>query len=244
MLDLNTQKLPVEGVPELETRVQTKGVKYPFFLSLCKYTLERYWHDVLQNCAKGSFPKGLRFDGIDTFTTDLKEKVVLPKDPIKAWRLCYSVFSKMGMRVPYSVVAPPPVEQNVENDWKKIRTKHSKDIVILKFVAYLKKEHKLKSTETKQVLGLIQLALSLNAISHAHIKMIDGSITEIEGLKFDVKHRRFVYPLSSSYEPLPKGEVAEAAPTKKKKKLEGEVDKYVRHLSTVATLKKRAPRTT
>uniref|UniRef100_A0A6C0M0I8 Uncharacterized protein n=1 Tax=viral metagenome TaxID=1070528 RepID=A0A6C0M0I8_9ZZZZ len=50
----------------LDTHSPTASVPYPAFNECSGYTLDPFWIDVLENCAKGRFPKGFR---------------VSPKDP-------------------------------------------------------------------------------------------------------------------------------------------------------------------
>lgn len=208
------------------------NIRYPIFTNFTKYTLERYWHDLLDQCSKGSLPKGIRFD-IRTnslLIESTKETFILPKDDIIGWRMCYQVFKKMGLGPPSSIEIPKPLEHIIENSWKKIRSKHSRDTLILKYVLSLCKKYNLKPSETKQLLTLLHLALTLNTITPQSIIMNDGNITRIDGLTFNREKRLFNYPLSIKTD---KTKITSRTRQTKKNKIELEMDRYIRHMSNV-----------
>lgn len=217
-----------------------KNFKFPMFLDMCKFTLERYWHEVLTLCAKGTFPKGIRYDSNQNLINidGCKESYVLPKDLLSAWKMCYTSFKKVGLGST-SIVIPSPIIHNIETEWKKIRSKYIKDTLILKYVSLLAKKYNLKASETKQLLGLLQLASQLSAISPTNVIMKNGEISRIDGLLFNSKKRCFSFPLSKSYD---EENIEPAVQTKKRKRLDIELDKYLRHLSVLNNSRKKVMR--
>jgi hypothetical protein len=85
-------------------------------------------------------------------------------------------------------------------DWKKVKNRRMKDNLITNYCLAMKKKHKLKYKETKQLYDLIKDSLfELGIQKSDDFEMKNGEIVKIQDIYFDKKTNQFVNKRFTNY---------------------------------------------
>ena len=161
---------------------------YPCFRDCQDFTLDQYWKDVFFACACNKFPRSIRYDGssgtlyIRTPSVRGRSKVEaidLPDRPEEAYEVLIEVFrEKLGL---YSTkdlqIKKKELDEiqkqrrvNMDCEWKKLKPRSIKDLLIMNYVSKLKEDHGLTSKETKNLLNTIQLGFKFFELNSKDIE--------------------------------------------------------------------------
>jgi len=181
-----------------------KGVVlYPEFEKCKDYTLDEYWQELLDGCAKGKMPKNSRYDPnsktIYTYTKKKSEANVLsPDDPIEMFRTVMNIFRDV-----LELVSPSETKEVKDSmavsislegvdDWKKVKVKYLKDQMMRNYVQSIRGKYKLSKNETRQFMSFLHLGFQFKNFQASDVHCTDGIIESIDGFEFDLTTRRFV----------------------------------------------------
>ena len=177
---------------------------YPIFEECKKYTLDSYWKDILSDCSINRFPMGARYDPKrNTLTIKTKSHSsvhALPTEPVELYTVLVKIFrEELGLKSDREVALQRDKLERIiearnnakEGEWKKIKTKLIRDEILMEFTEKLCKEYKLSGTETRKLHSLISLGFQFKSLISDDVVYEDGQITEIRGLEFDEKKKKF-----------------------------------------------------
>ena len=203
----NTSQPKVEA-SSTPTPMLTPKLKYPIFLECLQYTLDPYWRQVFEDCARGRFPKG---SGIDTAGNAVyfKGKNVqwhqLSENPELLYCELKGLFqnnlnlkSKKDRSDTHKEVEvlKTQIESLYSGTWHSIRKKSIKDALIRNFVLNLKEAYSLSQQQTIYLHRLLQLGFLFNWIDPDSVKYEDKQILEIGNLYYDDATQKFELELS------------------------------------------------
>lgn len=171
-----------------------KSESYPIFEECKHYTLDPYWLDIFESCAKGKFPKGLRYsDGVlMVYIGKKSECITLNKNAKELYITMIDVFkNKLGLKSPRDT-AKQRLDVNKikerlatkeQDDWKHIRPKKTREMLISQYVLEMGREHNLTGSQEKQLLRIIKLGMAFKAIQSGDVSYHDGKIHSIDGIE-------------------------------------------------------------
>lgn len=93
---------------------------------------------------------------------------------------------------------------NMDCEWKKLKPRSIKDLMIMNYVSQMKQEHDLTPKETKQLLGTIQLGFQFKELNSEDVEYADREIKSIRGLEYIENERGWV--VTNSAKPTSKSE--------------------------------------
>lgn len=199
-----------------------KKIVHPIFHECAEYTLDPFWQQVFDECARGRFPRGtsinaagniVYFRNKDNSFTSYK----LDKTPEVIFQDLKELFQKFlnfkshqdrqDIRDELDNICRD-INEIFAGDWKKIKRKKIKEPIIRKYILDLQKEYSLDSKETSQVAQLIKLGFLFNWINNDDVDYKDQRILNIKTLHFDETERTFELeepdtPQKREYKPKP-----------------------------------------
>lgn len=185
----------------------TPTIIYPLFLDCQDFTLDDYWKDVFYNCACNKFPKRVRYDAKNN-TIILKSSTAggktemfnVPHEPEETFKVLMDVFrEKLSMRSSKDLCIRKSELETIEKDnqvnldceWRQIKPRSIKDQILIEHIKTKIVEHKLSSSEVKQLWNTITLGFQFKKIDSGDVHYETGKILNINGLTFDMKSRKF-----------------------------------------------------
>lgn len=196
--------------PEATPDASDKKIIHPIFMECSELTLDPYWKQIFEECAKGKFPTGSSIDNtgstiyiktqktkgnsrsfltyklsdnVETIFVDLKEmfqKHLLHKS--KQDRLLIAEEIQDICR---------DLREVYNGDWKDIRKKNIKEPIIRRFILSLQEKYSLSIRETEDLTNTLDLGFSFNWIPNDAVVYKDQEIKEITILHFCEKTRTF-----------------------------------------------------
>lgn len=171
---------------------------YPFFHECGKYTLDPFWKEKFEELANNIFPDGLRYDQknnrfmIEGVSTPLPVKVTdAYKKILDVLKNKFKIYSNRELSEKYG---EEEFKKKVETiEFKSVKSKHTKEQLIMEYASKLKKEYNLTPSEFSNLLATIQLAFQFKSLTVDDVEY-DGTIKKIEGLKFSKDNRTFLVP--------------------------------------------------
>lgn len=187
------------------TRRSTKAnnkVVYPIFEEAATHTEgDLFWIKIMEDASRNIFPKMYRYkDGILSFKqkTKLTSKEICQDDPILCLKNMQDFMRGNGL---YSVrdnaVKMEEINKlrdeasKVELEWKNIRSKKTKKLLIARYLAYLGKRYDLTRLELSRLINLARIANSVGMIGTPTIVMENDQIVDIKIICFDPETRDF-----------------------------------------------------
>jgi hypothetical protein len=175
------------------SRVIDKKVIYPVFTKCAEFTLDRFYIDIFNNCARGDFPNGSRVGRGSMYIIAGKNKfktVDLSIDPkelysliIRHFRddlnLCSSHETKKVLET-YDKLLRQYNEQKNE-PWSKW-SKQMKCDGIIEYVFRISRKKSLTDVQRKRLFTTINRGLMFKCIQSMDIKCKNGKITHIDGI--------------------------------------------------------------
>ena len=186
---------------------QDRGkILYPVFSDCAQYTLDAFWQQVFEDCAKGKFPKGSSIDaeGVTMyFKNKISKSVItykLTETPEQIFKDLKGLFQEQlniksnidreEIRAELDQICKS-LQESFGGNWQQIKRKKIKDPIIRRYILDLKERHKLSDRETSQVAQLIKLGFLFNWISNENVIYQDQQIVDIETLHFNEDDRTF-----------------------------------------------------
>lgn len=179
---------------------------YPIFLECAQYTLDAFWQQVFEDCARGKFPKGCSIDHSGEtlyFKNKISKSVVIfklndsPEQIFKELKVLFqdqlnikSNIDREEIRAELDQICKT-LQESFTGNWQQIKRKKIKDPIIRRYILDLKERHKLSDRETAQVAQLIKLGFLFNWISNENVIYQDQQIVDIETLQFNEDDRTF-----------------------------------------------------
>lgn len=213
------------------------------FQECSKYTLDKYWKDLLIACSTNKFPKGVKYDSLKgviyvrTFEGK-SEMLSIPDDSKKLFTLMMRVFKTM-----LRLISPTELQHKKDDmkealvissiedsEWKEIsKSKASKSALIGNYVVYLSKKYNLTLKQSRTVFSAINLGIQFKKINPEDIELREGKIVNIKGMDFDPKSKEFIIP--SEGKPMSK-----SSKTVKVKDLYKKLDLYLKECHKLKTV--------
>ena len=204
------------------------GVIYPIFTACEQFTIDDYWIGIFQNCAKGRFPKGLRYiTSANTLvvrpvnspsTRTRLARYDLPKDPKRSFDVMMNIFrTQLLLRSTDDIRSyKQSLLEHTESDpvpepktWKDVVPKSKKEQLLIEYVSNLGNDHDMTPEETKAAYNVISAGISFKNILPKNIQIMTGKISEIDCIEVDpdtheVCITAFVQQTASTSKSLPK----------------------------------------
>lgn len=172
---------------------------YPIFLECCKYT-SPFWSDIFTNLSYGKTPYG-SYISQDCLCCSYKGKTFNYKiDQEKDASIVHKEITKLLSNNLGILSAKEKLEKDAKFDkfektmsekadnWKEIKKKCIKDMLIEKYVIKMKKKYSLNKENTRKLISIIYIFTIFKIISSADIEYIKGEIKNIKGIKFDTNN--------------------------------------------------------
>jgi hypothetical protein len=181
-----------------------KKVVYEHFEKCSQFTLDQFWRQVFQDCARGKFPKNTMYNvnnNIFHIKGKKEEIYTLTDDPKIDFQELKRLFSdELNMRSEQDkqqvkdkmIIIRQQIEDSFQGDWKQIRKKNVKDAILRDYILMMEEKYNLNETELQQLWKTITLGVSFNWINDKTILYNDRSIDEITNLQFDQDTRQFL----------------------------------------------------
>ena len=190
-----------------------KEVVYPVFQECCKYFKDDFWIELFDGLSRSKCPKGvLIYNGVisssykrngfsynfseQTVENVVKELPTLLKNSVHI----YSTKDIINKEADMHIADSEYVNAKETDDWKKVKNRRMKDNLITNYCLAMKKKHKLKYKETKQLYDLIKDSLfELGIQKSDDFEMKNGEIVKIQDIYFDKKINQFVNKRFTNY---------------------------------------------
>jgi len=185
-----------------------KKIVYPIFVECAQFTLDPYWQQVFEECAKGHFPRG---SGIDTEgkviyfrnrTSNNRNYVSykLKENPKQIFKDLKQLFQEQlnfksnrdreKIRAELDNICKD-LQETYTGCWQKIKRKKIRDPIIRRYILDLKEQYSLDNKETAEVAQIIKLGFLFNWIPNNQVVYEDQRILGIKTLHFDEEDRSF-----------------------------------------------------
>jgi len=175
--------------------IEKKDILYPIFLECCQFTTDNYWENIFQELAYGKTPYG-SYISKDYLCCNYKNKEFIYKIEVKDPEIIYEevynlLFNKLGLQSYQQKIQKRSdfndIEDNIRNSrnsWNTIRKKNIKDLLIEKYIIEMKSKYSLSTSQCKNLMSTIFVALMFKVITAKDIVYKDGIITNIYGITF------------------------------------------------------------
>lgn len=177
---------------------------YPIFLECLEYTLDPYWRQVFEDCAKGKFPKGSGIDAggnaVYFKSKDTPKWHQLETNPEAVYQQLKTLFQtnlnlkskkdRSNIREEIEILKDH-LESLYSGSWSSIRKKSIKDALIRNFVLEMKTNYNLNQEQTVRLHRLLQLGFLFNWIDNDNVVYENKEIMEIKNLFYDNETEQF-----------------------------------------------------
>ena len=173
------------------------------YIELCvKLTKDKYWQDIIHNCACNKFPKGIKYNSAKKtlhVRSDLPgrkkaEVLVLPDEQTQCFKmLMYAFKTLLGLRsgddISASRVELEKIRKTNEIDlgceWKNLKPRAIRNHILINFAIHQVKICNLELKQAYMLYRQIQLGFQFKQLSADDIKYKNGVISSISGLKYN-----------------------------------------------------------
>lgn len=179
---------------------------FPIFDGCSEWTLDPYWKEIFNQCAKGHLPKGMRINRQNIVTLPNGSSVHLVGNSQEVFRTMMRIFrNDMDLRSEGDASKKKVQVEEIKNNlrkaysgtWKQIKLKNAKLFFLLDFVVRMSKENKLIKAKSKRLMSDIRLGLLFGSITSDDIEYADGRVDAINGLSFSEGSYMFDQPVIS-----------------------------------------------
>jgi hypothetical protein len=176
-----------------------KEIIYPIFLQCVEYTQDVFWKNIFEDLARGKAPYGSSINK-NFLTSNYKDKEFSYKidtnDPQKLHNTIYNLLTKkVGIFSKKEKIEKKiefyDYEKQLKNkitNWKSIKKKNIKDMLLERYVINKKKQFDLTTKQSKYLLSLINICMIFKVITVDDITYENNRITNIKGIKFTKNH--------------------------------------------------------
>jgi hypothetical protein len=150
-----------------------KEICYPIFLQVSQFTKDNFWIFIFEDLAFGITPFGTYIDNSKTIHSRLKGKQFnynfsnktskeIYNDLIDIFKNKLKIFSKLDYYIQKTQFDKMLEEKN--KDWKDIKKKNIKDILIENYVIEMKQKYSLSVSQTQKLLHCILLGFNFKLL--------------------------------------------------------------------------------
>lgn len=184
-----------------------KSVIHPQFDECKKYTLDRYWKEIFEACSQNKFPRGMGYNASDNIlyvkpkgSNKRSSSYALPSDTKDLFVLMMDLFrtnlrmtSELDLKMKKSELEEVKKNKNIDLncEWKDIKTKSIKDLLISRWVMDKKEEMNLTSQQAKQLYNTIILGMNVKSLNFSDFVFSEGVLHNINGIKYDDETKMF-----------------------------------------------------
>lgn len=181
-----------------------KPILYPVFEKCACLTDDVFWQYIFMDCSRGKFPRNFSFkNNLLTYRKANKMlRLEIMNSASEVFTTTIDFFQSSGgimsakdrerMKKQEDEKLLEIVNPNDDDIiWKNIKTDKMKDILIGEFVEVLTKKLKLNEEERRELITTIRKGFMLKYFTNSNIEMINGKISEIDGLIIDQETREF-----------------------------------------------------
>lgn len=175
-----------------------KEVIFPIFQECCKIVDDDFWKSLYEELSYGKYPKGLYIKGHDLCNTNkrkffaynflYKEAKEIIEDIHKLILENTNIYSNKDKKNKKKDIekfkADIQSHINVEK-FSMIKKKSIRELMITNFVIDMQKKYKLKWSEARNLLNIIQMGFIEKTISSNDVIFKDGKIKKIKGITYD-----------------------------------------------------------
>lgn len=171
---------------------------HPLFGVCSTLILDPFWVEVLDNCSRGRFPRGVKFDStssslsLNSGKKNGTESFSLPTEPRNALPVLLSIFrDKLHLRSSRDLQISrqemdelrSKATEGVGDDWRKIRNRSMKSFLLVEYIKKLREQHSLSSKASTRLLSQLHLAFALKSLTPDDVHMSSGRIDHIDGFE-------------------------------------------------------------
>lgn len=186
-----------------------KKILYPLFSECSQFTLDSYWKQIFEECARGRFPRGSTIDAkrnVINFrtksgnTNNYFSYSIKKHDPQKTFKDLKELFqTKLSLqshidhqkiRAEFDDICQD-LQETYTGNWTTIKGKKVRDAFVRRYILDLKEKYKLNDRETADVARTIKLGFLLNWIGSDQVVYENQRILDIKALYFNPKERIF-----------------------------------------------------
>ena len=193
------------------------------FEGAAECVLDAFWKDILQGCAKGKFPRGVRYNSTNhTFSIKMQKRgksgggievIELRSDPnelaqdtLSIFRDKLDLYSSIDLKIKKDEFNTSSdltsSSETQELKWKSIKPKYRKDLLITNFVISLKRKYGISDSDASELGTNISFAIQLKSIGPDNIHFEDGVISHIDGVEYDSEQGKVIINNSKCKAPL------------------------------------------
>lgn len=193
-----------------------KEILYPIFLSCCQYTKDAFWEIIFEDLAYGKAPYGT-YISKDFLCCNYKNKEFSYKidnnDAKKIYDDIYNLLTtklcllshkeKLKKRLDFHTIENSMKEER--QNWKDIKKKNIKDILIEKYALKMKEQYSLTYNQVKYLLSIISISMIFKVITSKDINYKNEKIESINGITFDTNKIFFdknIYETENTFKPI------------------------------------------
>lgn len=166
-----------------------------------QYTLDPFWKEIIEECNKGRFPKGITFNSQKNTLRTHEGVFDIPLEKQKCTALLLKLFRSCGLKSPADIKIERDAFINESNsttvvldcEWKKIKPRSLREGFILDYVCNMGKVLKLTRNEEKRFFKFLNLGIFTRMIDNDDIEYNSGKIHFISNINFNSKTRQFEY---------------------------------------------------
>lgn len=182
-------------------------VIHPLFEECKNYTLDTFWKDTFEACARNRFPEPIaRYDPtkgciyVKKAGKKTYDVISIPKIPVDAFKAMMKIFreelgivSAKDVQIQNNEVEDARKKHGIDLhcEWKKLKPRYIKDQLLINYYSKLRDKYKLTSAEIKNLQSVVQIGLQFHQFSSDDIDYRDCEVQDIKGLVFDEKKRVF-----------------------------------------------------
>lgn len=177
-----------------------KEIIYPIFIQVSQLSNDTYWYSIFNNLARGITPNGVIITETNvcnrfkekSFTYEFENKS--PKEIHDELKHLFQ--KKMGLQSKMDYLKNKKkfnliMEKDEYIEWKDIKIKNIKDILIENYALELRKKYDLTIRQTDELLNFISLSLIFKELDKGDIIYKCGKIINIKNLHFSKESGEF-----------------------------------------------------
>jgi len=171
-------------------------LQYPVFLNASQYATDTFWKYIFEDLAYGRTPYGTYitkdFICCNYKGKEFSYKIDITKSGEQLYNELYNIlFNKFGLlSIEDKQILRTKFEKKRDSiplsnlTWASIKKKNIKQLMIEKFVIFIKKKYGLSTLDTKKLLSYIITGLIFKTISNDDVDFQLGKIISINGFTF------------------------------------------------------------
>jgi len=165
------------------------------------YTLDPFWKEIIFDCSKGRFPKGVTYNAQRNTLRTQDGVFEIPSGKKEKTELLLQLFRKGGLKSPQDTKNERDLFDNeledstvsLDCEWKKIKPRSLREGLILDYVCMVGNILKLTPNEQNKFFKFLNLGLFTRLIDSENIEYYDRKIHFISNINFDSKTKRFSF---------------------------------------------------